>query len=64
MHAQGEGSQYISRGVWVSLNSPWISHLLFANDCMTFTQDSRRGAERIADILDMYNRGLGQLVNK
>lgn len=55
---------YISRGVRVSLHSPWISHLLFADDCMIFTQATRRGAERIAEILDLYNRGSGQLVNK
>jgi len=29
-----------------------------------FTQASERGADRISEILDMYNRGLGQLVNK
>ena len=56
------GPQYISRGVRVSLHSPWISHLLFADDCLIFTQASKRGAERIA--LGMYNIGTGQLVNK
>lgn len=55
---------YISRGVRVSRHSPWISHLLFADDCMIFTRASRRGAERVASILDDYNKGSGQLVNK
>lgn len=30
------GPQYISRGVRVSRHAPWISHLLFADDCMIF----------------------------
>jgi hypothetical protein len=31
---------------------------------MIFTQASRRAAERVASILDDYNKGSGQLVNK
>jgi hypothetical protein len=48
----------------VSRNAPWISHLLFADDCLIFTQATKWGADRVAAILDDYNRGLGQLVNK
>jgi hypothetical protein len=55
---------YISRGVRVSRHAPWISHLLFADDCLIFTQASKRGANRVASILNDYNRGSGQLVNK
>lgn len=55
---------YISRGVRVSRSAPWISHLLFADDCMIFTQASKKGADRVAAILDQYNKGSGQLVNK
>lgn len=58
------GPLYLSRGVRVSRHAPWISHLLFADDCLIFTQATKRGAERVADILDDYNRGSGQLVNK
>lgn len=58
------GPQYVSRGVRVSRRAPWISHLLFADDCMIFTQASKRGTDRIAEILESYNRGSGQLVNK
>jgi hypothetical protein len=58
------GPQFISRGVRVSRNAPWISHLLFAEDCLIFTQASKRGADRVAAILADYNRGSGQLVNK
>ena len=58
------GPLYISRGVRVSTKAPWISHLLFADDCLIFTQASKGGAERVASILDGYNKGSGQLVNK
>lgn len=58
------GPQYVSRGVRVSRNAPWMSHLLFTDDCLIFTQASKRGADRVASILDDYNRGFGQLVNK
>jgi hypothetical protein len=37
---------------------------MFADDCLIFTQASRRGAERISDILDDYNQGSRQLINK
>ena len=58
------GPSYVSRGVRVSRHAPWISHLLFADDCLIFTQASKRGAEQINDILADYNKGSGQLVNK
>jgi hypothetical protein len=58
------GPQYISRGVRVSRHSPWISHLLFADDCLVITQATKRRADMVAAILEDYNRGSGQLVNK
>jgi hypothetical protein len=58
------GPLYISRWVWVSWNAPWISHLLFTNDGLIFTQTTKRGADRVAAILEDYNKGSGQLVNK
>jgi hypothetical protein len=54
---------YFKRGT-VSRNAPWISHLLFADDCLIFTQATKRGADRVAAILEDYNKGSGQLVNK
>jgi hypothetical protein len=54
---KARGPQYISKGVRVSRHAPWISHLLFADDCLIFTQASKRGADRIAEILELYNRG-------
>lgn len=58
------GPLYVSRGVRVSRHAPWISHLLFADDCLIFTQATKRGADRVASILEAYNQGSGQLVNK
>jgi hypothetical protein len=50
--------------VRVGIHAPWISHLLFANDCIIFSVASRRGADRLQEILGIYSRGSGQLVNK
>uniref|UniRef100_A0A0A9CAR7 Reverse transcriptase domain-containing protein n=1 Tax=Arundo donax TaxID=35708 RepID=A0A0A9CAR7_ARUDO len=53
------GPVHLSRGVRVSTYSPWISHLLFADDCLVFSEASRRGADRLKEILDMYSKGSG-----
>jgi hypothetical protein len=58
------GPQFIARGVRVRQQAPWISHLLFADDCLIFTQAYRRGADTISEILELYYKGSGQLVNK
>lgn len=54
---------HLSRGVRVGIHAPWISHLLFADDCIIFSEASHRGANRLREILDIYSRGSGQLVN-
>jgi hypothetical protein len=58
------GPIYLSRGVRVGVHAPWISHLLFADDCIVFSEASQRGAERLRDILVTYSKGSGQLVNR
>lgn len=58
------GPLHLSRGVRVGVHAPWISHLLFADDCIVFSEASRRGAERLHHVLEIYSRGSGQLVNK
>lgn len=58
------GLVHLSRGVRVGVHAPWISHLLFADDCIIFSKASQRGAERLRGILEIYNRGSGQLVNR
>lgn len=55
---------HLSRGMRVGVHAPWISHLLFADDCIVFSELSHRGANRLQGILDIYNRRLGQLVNR
>jgi hypothetical protein len=37
------GPVYLSRGVRVGVHAPWISHLLFADDCIVFSKASQRG---------------------
>jgi hypothetical protein len=37
------GPTYVSRGVRVGRHAPWVSHLLFADDCLIFAQASKRG---------------------
>lgn len=54
----------LARGVRVGVYSPWISHLLFADDSIVFTEASQTGAKRLMEILHIYNRGSGQLVNR
>ena len=52
------------KGVAICRGAPVISHLLFADDCIIFTQATKQAAERIQEILNIYNKGSGQLVNK
>lgn len=61
---KSKGPVYLSRGVRVGVHAPWISHLLFADDCIIFSEASQRGAQRLQEILDVYSRGSGQLVNR
>jgi hypothetical protein len=60
---KGVGPQYIAKGARVGIHAPWISHLLFADDCLVFAP-ATRSADRVAAILDDYHRGSGQRVNK
>ena len=48
----------------LGVHCPWISHLLFADDCMVFTQASTEGANRLHAMLENYGIGSGQMVNK
>lgn len=58
------GPVHLTRGVRVSIHSPWISHFLFADDCIIFSEASQRGADRLKEVLEVYHRGSGQLVNR
>jgi len=57
------GPQHLAKGIRVGIHAPWISHLLFADDSLIFMQANTRGASRLANILELYHRGSGQLVN-
>jgi hypothetical protein len=57
------GPNYLAKGVRVGIHAPWVSHLLFADDCLLFTQASANGARRLMDILQAYQAGSGQMVN-
>ena len=41
------GPVHLSKGVRVGIHAPWISHLLFADDCIVFSEASQRGAVRL-----------------
>lgn len=38
--------------------------MLFADDCVVFTEASQRGADRLKNILDIYSKGSGQMINR
>jgi hypothetical protein len=48
------GPQFLSKGIRMGIHAPWVSHLLFADDCLVFTQASDRGATRLRDLLQTY----------
>jgi hypothetical protein len=48
----------------VSAKSPWINHLLFADDSLIFMSSSTQSAERLNEILRIYSHCSGQCVNR
>lgn len=54
------GPQFLAKGVRVGIHAPWVSHLLFADDRLLFTQANGRGGQRLAEILHTYQQGSGQ----
>lgn len=55
---------HIDRGIRASVRSPWVSHLLFADDCLIFLNANSQCAQRLNDILRIYGEASGQSVNK
>ncbi|KAA3472068.1 reverse transcriptase [Gossypium australe] len=51
------------KGVKASRRGPQISHLLFADDCITFGEATERGAGLLKRLLQEYRRCSGQIVN-
>jgi hypothetical protein len=57
------GPQFLSKGIRVEIRARWVSHSLFANDCLVFTQASEQGGTRLPEIICSYQEGSGQMVN-
>jgi hypothetical protein len=45
---------YIDRGIRVSFQSPWINHLIFADDNLIFMRACNRSGDRLNEILLVY----------
>jgi hypothetical protein len=58
------GGNYVDRGIWVSSRSPWINHLLFADDSLIFMTALVQSGERLNEILRIYGECSGQCVNR
>jgi hypothetical protein len=58
------GGDYIDRGIRVSYRSPWVSHLLFADDSLIFISAKQQSAQRLNEILQIYASASGQCVNR
>ena len=58
------GGQEVDKGIRVSYRSPWINHLLFADDSLIFMQAKEQSAHRLNEILRIYEEGSGQADNK
>lgn len=50
-------------GVTISRGGPIISHLLFANDSLIFYKAVKEESEIVKDVLELYGKASGQLVN-
>ena len=55
---------YVDRGIRVSYHSPWVNHLLFADDCLIFMSAKVHSAESLNAILQIYANCSGQAVNR
>jgi hypothetical protein len=55
---------WVDRGIRVCPGAPWISHLLFADDCIVFLKADNISALRLTEILEVYSTGSGQRANK
>lgn len=53
----------VFRGVHLGRSGPYLTHFLFADDCMIFSDVTTEGATMIQSILDEYGRCSGQHVN-
>jgi hypothetical protein len=47
----------VLQGIRVGFQAPWVSQLLFADDCLVFLKADTRSAIRLNSILEAYNLG-------
>ena len=59
--AEADGSL---RGVFICRNGPRVSHLFFADNSVLFCREKESECQVILDNLSVYERGLGQKINK
>ena len=52
------------KGVSICRNGPRVSHLFFADESVLFCRTKELECQVILDILSIYERGLGQKINK
>ena len=55
---------WVDKGIRPGLRALWITHLLFADDCLVFLKADSRSAHHLNEILQAYGVGSGQCVNK
>lgn len=58
------GGPNIENGKRVSVNSQWVKHLGFADDCIIFLAAQMQSAGGLNEILRIYSESSGQAVNK
>ena len=58
------GGDYMDIGIRVSPRSPWVNHLLFADDSLIFLTACSRSVLRLNEILYIYAASSGQAVNR
>ena len=54
------GGDYVDKGIRVSPRSPWINHLLFADDSLILISANGRSVQHLNQILQIYAAGSGK----
>lgn len=58
------GGALVDTGIRVSTRSPWINHLLFADDSLIFMKACAGSGDRLNEVLRIYGQCSGQSVNR